>query len=153
MQAAQGQGTVSQEVARQTDGVLLAVGALSSILKKKVDRTLHCYVYLTPSFLPCTFLQPHCIPAGHAPGWQSISPSNQGNASPHSCHSAAGCTTERSSLQDVKGCAVLTFPHAACIILPYHATPGPALDCCIGLSLSLLLCCRRPTRTSWRGCC
>lgn len=42
MQAAQGQGTVSQELARQTDGVLLAVGALSSILKKKVDHSLHC---------------------------------------------------------------------------------------------------------------
>lgn len=37
MQAAQRQGTVSQEIARQTDGVLLAVGALSSVLKKKVS--------------------------------------------------------------------------------------------------------------------
>ena len=36
-QVAQRQGTVSQEVARQTDGVLLAVGALSSVLKKKVS--------------------------------------------------------------------------------------------------------------------
>ena len=38
LQAAQRQGTVSQEVARQTDGVLLAVGALSSVLKKKVSK-------------------------------------------------------------------------------------------------------------------
>jgi len=38
LQAAQRQGTVSQEVARQTDGVLLAVGALSSVLKKKVSQ-------------------------------------------------------------------------------------------------------------------
>ena len=36
MQAAQRQGTVSPEIARQTDGVLLAVGSLSSVLKKKV---------------------------------------------------------------------------------------------------------------------
>lgn len=36
MQAAQQQGSVSQEVAHKTDGVLLAVGGLSSILKKKV---------------------------------------------------------------------------------------------------------------------
>lgn len=41
-QVAQRQGPVSQEVARQTDGVLLAVGALSSVLKKKVSSRLAC---------------------------------------------------------------------------------------------------------------
>lgn len=45
MQAAQRQGTVSQEIARQTDGVLLAVGALSGVLKKKVG---------SQAALPCT---------------------------------------------------------------------------------------------------
>ena len=47
MQAAQRQGTVSQELARQTDGVLLAVGGLASILKKKVRLMLHCHACLT----------------------------------------------------------------------------------------------------------
>ena len=48
LQAAQRQGTVSQEVARQTDGVLLAVGALSSVLKKKVSKQVQGLL-----LLPC----------------------------------------------------------------------------------------------------
>ena len=36
LQTAQQQNQVTQEVARQTDGMLLAVGGLSSVLKKKV---------------------------------------------------------------------------------------------------------------------
>ncbi len=46
LQAAQQQGTVSQEVARQTDGVLLAVGALSSVLKKKVSQQIQVLLLL-----------------------------------------------------------------------------------------------------------
>lgn len=61
MQAAQQQGTVSQEIARQTDGVLLAVGALSSVLKKKVSPTPtaapSCVPHLLISWLQ--HLQPH----------------------------------------------------------------------------------------------
>lgn len=44
MQAAQQQGSVSQELAHKTDGVLLAVGGLSSILKKKVKLLLQLAV-------------------------------------------------------------------------------------------------------------
>ena len=58
MQAAQRQGTVSQEIARQTDGVLLAVGSLSSVLKKKVGCGL-----LLVTQVSCCMLG-HCMLAG-----------------------------------------------------------------------------------------
>lgn len=58
MQAAQRQGTVSQEIARQTDGVLLAVGALSSVLKKKVSLIPSCTPRMGRSHLQPQ-LQPH----------------------------------------------------------------------------------------------
>ena len=37
VQAAQQQGSVPKDVAHKTDGVLLAVGGLASVLKKKVS--------------------------------------------------------------------------------------------------------------------
>ncbi|DBB04276.1 hypothetical protein WJX77_005934 [Trebouxia sp. C0004] len=51
--AAQQQGTVSQEVARQTDGVLLAVGALSSVLKKKAPYKNQLEGLLLNNVMPC----------------------------------------------------------------------------------------------------
>ncbi len=62
LQAAQRQGTVSQEVARQTDGVLLAVGALSSVLKKKVSQQVQLLL-----LLPCVSAGHYCNSPGSGP--------------------------------------------------------------------------------------
>ncbi|KAL3141839.1 hypothetical protein ABBQ32_004507 [Trebouxia sp. C0010 RCD-2024] len=51
--AAQRQGTVSQEIARQTDGVLLAVGALSNVLKKKAPYKNQLEGLLLNNVMPC----------------------------------------------------------------------------------------------------
>ena len=59
-QVAQRQGPVSQEVARQTDGVLLAVGALSSVLKKKVSSRL-AFAFIGRGTHCSTCQTSHCV--------------------------------------------------------------------------------------------
>ena len=89
MQAAQRQGTVSQEIARQADGVLLAVGALSSVLKKKVGSqaiTNHAHLWIISCFAPSAML----------PLWFA--------ADGYKCHAVCGATAQGQVVGPVLSC-------------------------------------------------